>query len=210
MILTAQNVLTRARDVAQDAGAVYWPEAESINWMNDGRAVMYEVRPDIYERTETVSLLAGYEQKLPGNSTRLFDVLSNVSSAKRRRITKIEAENLDRVAPNWRSEAVATEILHFMYDPNRPDWYEVYPPAALGVQVRIRYARLPTAIPSSMLGTQLDNESALATCLVDYILHRYFAKESDTNPGFNERSAMHMTLFRQALGVQQQNQGAKA
>lgn len=186
------DILTRAQDILQDAGADYWSEAELTRWLNDARLDAYKLRPDLYEATEAVILAEGFRQVVPGGSRRLFSVVRNISAPKQRAITVIKAANLARIRPNWRSMPKAAEIKHYLCDELDPGRFDVYPPAREDVRVEVSYAKLPAVLTDT--STELEQEGEYATALIDYVLYRAFLKEADTVPAFHARAMQHLQV----------------
>lgn len=195
--MKASDVITRAQDILQDAGADYWSADELLRWLNDGRLDAYKLRPDLYESTEEVTLAEGVRQELPGNSQWLFEVVRNVTALKQRHISVVEAGALARVRPNWRSQPKTTEILHYMYDERDPAHFDIYPPARAAVKVEISYAKVPVALADDTV--ELVQEGVYATALVDYVLYRAFLKEADTVPAFHQRAMQHLQVAQATL-----------
>jgi len=195
--MKVSDILTRSRDILQDADADYWSEAELPRWLSDGRLEAYKLRPDLYEVTEVATLAEGFRQELPNKSRRLLSVTRNVSAPKQRAITVIQADVLARIRPQWRSAKPAAEILHYMYSELDPGHYDVYPPARADVQIEISYAKLPAAVSNP--DTELSEEGEYATALIDYVLYRAFLKEADTVPAFHDRAMLHLQMARATL-----------
>jgi len=194
--MKASDVITRATDILQDAGNDYWPEDELLRWLNDGRQDAYKLRPDLYEATTTVTLAAGVTQALPDASRWLFAVVRNVSHPKQRAITVVNADDLGRIRPTWRSMPGAIEIKHYLYDERDPGHFDVYPPAGTAVQVELKYAELPAV---AVAADDLTQEGAYYTALIDYVAYRAFLKECDTVPAFQARAAQHLQMFQAVL-----------
>ncbi|MGE8633178.1 MAG: DUF6682 family protein [Achromobacter piechaudii] len=193
------DLLDRARTILQDADAVYWEVDELPKWLSDARLEAYRLRPDIFEASEDFTCTEGSRQKLPGGARLLFDVPRNVSATRQRAITVADAGALGRVRPNWRGQAPAQEIRHFLYDERSPGQFEVYPPARDGVVIELSYAKLPAAVTKDMGNQDLAPEGEYAPALVDYVLYRAFLKEADTVPAFHQRAAQHLAACHSTL-----------
>ncbi len=197
--MKVSEVLDRARTILQDNAAVYWEAAELPMWLSDGRLEAYRLRPDIYEVTEDFTCAEGYRQQLPGGARLLFDVPRNVSAPRQRAITVADAGALARVRPNWRSQAKAMEVRHFLYDERSPGQFNVYPPARAGVVVEVSYAKRPVPVTQDQGDVDLVEEGEYAPALVDYVLYRAFLKEADTVPAFHQRAAQHLAACQSIL-----------
>lgn len=193
--MKAAEILSRAQSLLQDEG-VYWPEAELLTWLADGRNRLYDLRPDLYATDEDLALNAGAAQELPGGSRVLFSVVRNVSARSQRVITVADTDVLARHRPNWRSGAPAAEVRHYLYDERDGGGrFEVYPPARAGVVVEVKFAALPAPVAAE---DELAPEGATAHVLLDYVLHRAFLKEGDASPQAVQRAGIHLQLFEAA------------
>ncbi|MGE8688624.1 MAG: DUF6682 family protein [Achromobacter sp.] len=197
--MKVSEVLDRARIILQDADADYWEESELPMWLSDGRLETYRMRPDLFEVSEDFVCVEGARQQLPNGARVLFDVPRNVSATRQRAITVADAGALGRVRPNWRSQAKAQEIRHFLYDERSPGQFEVYPPARDGVVIELSYAKRPAAVSQSDGEVELEQEGEYAAALVDYVLYRAFLKEADTVPAFHQRAAQHLAACHSTL-----------
>lgn len=195
--MKASDIITRARDIIQDAGGHYWTVDELMRWLADARAEAYKLRPDLYEVTEDLPLTAGATQKLPNGSRWLFEVVSNVSAPRRRSVTVADGKVLDRHRPSWRGQSGVAEIRHYLYDDRSPSQFEVYPPAREGVVVAVSYAKPPAATIAA--NDELVPEGEHGASLTDFVLYRSFLKEADTVPAFFARATNHLTLFQGAM-----------
>lgn len=193
--MKVSDIIQRARAVLQDAGATYWPDTEMLLWVADGRARMFELRPDLYEADQEITLAAGASQSVPAG-TRFLRLLSNVTHKDKREITVASGALLARHRPAWRSQKQSDDIRHYVYSETAPDRFEVYPPAIDATKVVASLAVAPADV--STLTDDL-TEGTLASALVDYVLMRAFQKESDTVPAFWQRGEAHGAAFEKAL-----------
>lgn len=198
--LTGSEVIARARALLLDSAGVTWPDAELIDWLNDGRMEMCNIhRPDIYEATEDFVCVDGERQTLPSSARKLFRVHSNRSHPDEREITPVSRDALARYRPKWRAEPFSTEIKHYIYDERDDAQFEVYPPAQNGITIRISYAKPPVKITGGTVGSALVEEGADAVALVDYLCYRAFLKEGDATPVMVDRAMAHYQMFVQKL-----------
>ncbi len=208
MLLTIKQIVDQARAQLQDASKRYWSDQDLVDYVNDGRRVLYDTQPELYETTAAVDLVEGHRQTLPDGSDLLLRPIDNVTAISQRSITTIDGELLGRARPRWRSEALATEIVHIMYRDLEPKVYEVYPPAVAGTRIRISYAKPPTDFALADLSASpvptLTAEGALAGALIDYVLHRAFGKQADTSPDAGQMSGDYLRLFLTKIGAEDQ------
>jgi hypothetical protein len=197
MIYKGTDIVGRARLILMDAGAKAWTDIELYGWLNDGRSVLYQLRPDIFTEDGEMTLVAGTRQTVPDQSDRLFTIEHNVSHKDKRTISLTTDQVLDRFRPQWRTKKQSTEIEHYLYAEAGGTDYEVYPPAVVGVKVWGSWAKPPAALTVGST-VDLDAEGELATAYIDYVLARAFQKESTSAPSFVELSKTHFALFNMA------------
>lgn len=199
-LLSLGEMFSQIRRAIFDPDKRYWTNQEVLDGINDGRRVLYTMKPRVYEVTEAVTLIAGHRQTVPNDSTFLFAGIDNITAPSKRGITPIDMELLTRVRPRWRTESRSNEIAHLMYVETRPTVFEVYPPAKPGTQIRISYARRPIELTLADLDTDVDTpvlllaERAEAGGLIDYATHRCLLKEADSSPEQAGRSEHYKAL----------------
>lgn len=199
MALTAANVLARASALIQDQTNVRWPEAELLNWLNDGRREICVARPDLYATISVVTLAGGTKQQIPADGARFLDAYRNMEAdgiAPGDAVRPIQREILDAQLPAWHT-ATAAATKHFMFDERVPRFFYVYPPAAANAKLEIAYSQTPTDITST--STALTQEDIYTGALVDYICYRAFSKDA-TYAGNAARAIAHYQQFKNALG----------
>ena len=199
MALTAQDVLTRAGDIIQDATNVRWPVAELMRYLNDARREVAIARPDIYAKTAVVDLAAGTRQELPADGSRFLDAVRNMpGGAAGRAVRIVEREVLDAQLPDWHMLTPAGEIKHFMFDERSPRSYYVFPPAAAGAKLELIYSQAPAEITTPE--TALTAEDIYTGAIVDYVCYRAFSKDAEY-AGNAQRAQAHYVQFANALGI---------
>jgi len=205
MIRTVKEIVDLARVELQDSTKKYWTDAELTEYMNGGRQALYLGVPRLYEVTETMTLVEGTRQTLPNSSRRLLGLLDNVTAESKRAITPIKRELLSRIRPSWRAEDPSDEILHYDYTETEPTVFDTYPPAMAGTQIRISYAKPPVKLVSGDYAaeTPLTAEADMGESLIHWVVHRAFAKQSDTSPDAGQRSATALQTFTGMIQAEQ-------
>ncbi|MGE0797306.1 MAG: DUF6682 family protein [Lautropia sp.] len=197
-MISLVEIVRQVRVALFDQLARYWTDQEIIDGLNSGRVTLYAMKPRTYEVTEVVTLVAGYRQTLPNDSSYLFRPIENVTASSKRGITIATLELVTRGRPRWRTESQSNEIMHVMYVDSSPKEYEVYPPAREGTQIRISYAKMPAAIQLADIEASepvlLAAELEQADPLIDWTVHRCLLKESDSSPQAAARSAQYLQL----------------
>ena len=205
MTTTAQSLVRRATDIAQDKTSVRWQADEWVRLLNDGQRELVIYRPDVFAVVVAVALAAGVRQALPATAARLIDVPNNTGGTA---VRQIERSELDALRPGWRALTGATVIKHFMHDPRAPRIVEVYPPAAAaGASLDMVLANYPTDVADpganktfTDVAGNISAPDMFANALLDYMLYRAFLKDADF-AGNAARAQAHYAAFGASIGV---------
>lgn len=208
MAVSAQSVLKRVVDQLMDLTNVRWTAAELVRYLNDGQKEILIYRPDATGTTATVNLVAGAKQALPAGAFKLLDVVRN-SGGTKAAVRKIDQKLLDAQLPDWYNLTGQTVIKHYMYDPRDARVFYVYPPAAAAnAALEIFYSIYPAAITEPADGAAYTTVSgdlsvgdSYSNALIDYILFRAFAKDSEFG-GNITRAQAHYAAFQNGVGVE--------
>ncbi len=206
MATSAQSIIRRVVDIAQDVASVRWTVQELVRWLNDGQREIAIQRPDLVAAPTVITLVSGTRQTLPATAFKLIDIVNNVSN--KRAVRQIEREPLDEINPDWHNSTESAVISQYMYDIRTPREFYVYPPAQAGAALNTTCAIYPVDIAEPSSGSDYTAVSGnisiidlVAAALVDYILYRAYAKDSEY-AGNIERAAAHYTAFANLLGVE--------
>ena len=205
---TARDIIMRAQTALQDPDGVRWPAVELVQHLNDAQREVIRVRPDQKCTTTAVALASGYRHTIPAEAAALMDVPNN-STGRRRRISKVDTIQLDSVAPDWRSRAGSTEIVHFMHDLREPRVFQVYPPAA-NAQVDLLYSLYPTDVPAptgaawTTVTGDVDLSTSWRDALLNFVLFKAYSKDAEFG-GNSQLAASYLALFNAAVGSQLQS-----
>lgn len=201
-----EEVLGHLMEVESTAGT-RWTVRDLVRYMNAGLLWIAEARPDALSTyNANYALAVGARQALPAGGFKLFEVLGTAAGAA---VRLVDRKMLDAAMPGWRAATGSTTIKNYVYDEREPEVFEVYPPAASGAAVRIRYAShatpitvpADTAVASAVSGNvPLDDQ--FHNALREYVLFRAKAKDSDFAPGVAAAAQTHLSLAAQALGVE--------
>lgn len=200
--MKASRIISQARILLKDAGAVRWTDAELLGWLNGAQLQVVAVRPDANAKKVDLTLAAGVEQSIPAGGTRLLDVIRNVTG---RAVTLIVRDQLNAFDPDWYSSAPAAAVKHYLFDDSDPKSFEVYPPAIAGGKLRVLYAAIPTDCATLDADTALDD--IYEGPLIDWVCYRAWLKDGDAAADAN-RAAGALGTFMQALGVKTQSDQA--
>ena len=189
MSLTAKSILEQVARDLNDTTSIRWTTQDLARYFNDGQRYIITKRPDASHLTVAHALVAGADQTLPAGGEKLIDVSHNTGGNKRA-ISRVSSALLDAQLAGWRGLTGKTEILHFMYDEREPRSFDVYPPAAVGANVSLKYAAQTVDIAVPALGTTTDDiignlslSDLFANALRNYVMFRCYSKQTElANP----------------------------
>lgn len=208
MPIAAKDVVQRGVVTTQDTTSIRWPVGEWVRYLNDGQREIMLHRPDAFNKSATITCVAGTKQALPNDGAKLIDVQRNATVTSKRAIRICSREILDAQMPNWHNITGSDEIVHYMYDPREPKAFWVYPPANVTAKVEINYSATPTDISEPAAGSDytavvgnISVADIYANALLDYMLYRVYLKDADY-AGNGARAQAHYATFATALGIE--------
>lgn len=187
MTVTVQNIIDRAARIANDVGKVTWPQAEWLDWFNEGVAELITLHTDAHTETVELTLVAGAKQTAPAGSVEILDV-RQVDGGNA--VTLVDRNVLDRFAPDWMVRPVSSTVKHWLKD-QHPNAFYVYPaqgsaPATLVVT----HASIPQA---SLATDAIPVREIYAANMTNYLLYRAYSKDSES--GNADRAMAAYKLF---------------
>lgn len=204
-ILTGTNIIDRARLTLQDSSGVRWTDAELLIYINDAQREIVNFRPEATATHANLQLSTGTEQTLPSGGLRLIKVTrnmsgtaSNATGAKSIRI--VEEDLLNSIEPDWHDPTVTGSSAHgsiiknYLFDPDDPKKFYVYPGVASGsnAYVELIYSKLPTDLSS--VSSTIDLEDTYGNAILNFVLYRAYLKDAEF-AGNQQRTATHYQLF---------------
>ncbi len=207
--LTGANLISRIQDTLQDTTGVRWVEAELLRYINDGQREVVNFRPEAAADHSNVQLATGTEQSIPDVALSLIKVVRNMSATGgsatgKRSIRLVDGEVLNSIEPDWHDPTVTGDaahgsvIKHYVYDPDDPRRFYVYPGVKSGsnAYVELVTARNPTDLSATSSTIYIDD--IYGNPLVDYVLFRCYMKDSEF-AGSQQRANTHYQLFVSSL-----------
>jgi len=201
------NIVSRAGTLIQDATNVRWPQAELLDWLNDGQREVVLHKPEASVKNVSVSLTTGStKQTIPTDGILLLDVTRNMGSGGStpgNAIRLTTREVLDAQKPTWHTDANALGyVQHYIYDTRDPKTFYVYPKApATAWYAEVVYSAAPT---DCSLGGTIQIDDIYANALLDYVLYRAYSKDAEYAANANLAIA-HYQAFANAIGLKTQN-----
>lgn len=200
MSITGTNVLDRARKVLQDEGTTKrWSDAEALLWINEGILELAKDRPDLAVTTKNLTLVAGTKQAITDIAViRFIRNMGTGGTTPGTAPTTLRNGVLDGTMPDWHSHAADAVVRFVTYDPRAPKIFWVYPPqpGSSQGQLEVEVAVVPTVLNN--LASTVPYDDVYLGALVDYLLARTFAKETDA--GSLAKSAGYLASYKSKVG----------
>ena len=203
MALTGANLISRIQDSLQDTTGVRWTEAELLRYINDAQREVVNFKPEASAKHVNKGLATGTEQAVPGLT--LIKVVRNVSSNQDaatggRAIRLVDSDVLNSIEPDWHNPTVTGDaahgsvIKHYVFDPDDPKKFYVYPgvKSGLNAYIEIVYSDVPTDLSATSSTIAIDD--IYGNALIDYVLYRCYLKDAEF-AGNAQRANTHYQLF---------------
>jgi hypothetical protein len=181
------------RSILLDASSTTYSNADLYGWMWEAYSATVLAKPDACTEVVTTSLVAGVAQRLAAH-TAVLDIFCNAASGKP--ITLVDRALLEVTDPTWFSQAQATDIVHWTYDPRSPLDFMVYPPASSSAQITGRFAFVP---PVPETGDSFALSDAWVMPVKSFALHRAYAV--NTKKQDIAKSQFYYEQWAQAVGL---------
>jgi hypothetical protein len=199
---TAQDIIDQAATTLFDRHALVWHPEELAMALQQGLALLVATHPTLHVVPRRWQLQPGIEQPVPPDALGLIDLhycYAGDTLTPERAVTRVTAESLNAIDPTWPAHPPESVVEHFIYDPNNPRRFLVYPaqPSDRPAWVELACSEVPQL--GGALSDPLPVPDMYIGPLGDYILSQAYTKNieiADLN-----RSAMHYQRFAQAIGL---------
>jgi len=225
----ASVLFTEADTILLDVGKVRWLDAEKLRYLNAGQRQAVIFKPDAYTLSEVYRLVAGTKQSVPDGTNafqtpaavtikeciQLIRVMRNMGltglvpgSA----ITPIGMDMMDAYDPDWHSATVGAVVKNYIYNDDDPRHFYVTPPQPTGASAQNFVEAVFSAVPADVVavaGPPVTYAAAITLSdvykdiLINYILHRCYAKDAALSPYNAQRSVEYWNLF--VLGLERKD-----
>lgn len=178
---TVSSLLNRAAVILQDPTNIRWPQAELVDWLNDGQREIALYKPNAFVKNAAQQLVSGTKQSLPSDGVSLIDVVRNLGTDGQtagNAVRMVSREILDAQVPGWHAGAASASVKHFVYTPLDPKTFYVYPPqpvTGMGY-VEMIYVASPT---NAAIGGTITLDDIYVSALLNYVLFRAYSKDAE-------------------------------
>ena len=197
-------IINDAAVFLNDVALTRWSQSELLSWINAGQLEIATLVVNSNAVTVPHILQPGAIQGGPDDAIRIVEFVRNMGptgTTPGAAIRQIDRKTMDRYFPTWTEDTPSSTVVHAMYDAvdNNSTFY-VWPPQPAEPQyIEIIYAQIPPQIPNYAIGTKITIMDYYRNALLDYVLYRAFAKDSDS-ANQAQRSQNHYQMFMQAIG----------
>ena len=195
MAILASDILGRVRTQLIDPTGVRWTDAELCLWLADGCRSITAAVPSATATLATLPLAAGTLQTIPADGHMLLDITRNVDSSgliPGRAVRIIPRDSLDSFDPYWHQSQPSPYVSNYVFDPQVPDTFYVYPPNNGQGYLEIKYALATSDFTTT--STVIPFWDIYQTPLYDYVMFRAMQKDSDFAAG-QQLAAVYFNAF---------------
>ena len=196
---TIGDVVADLRLAVQDTdSSIYrYSDAHLTRIVNQALQRICLMRPDLFAKITTITLVAGREQSAPVDSVRIIDLLGTPAGAS---TSEINQDSLDLMFPLWEQTAAGT-AQSWMRKVRNPNGFSVYPVSVAGQQLLIEYSQSP---PTYDMVTQIALlPNAHFVSVLDASI--WLVESVDNEHVSSGRAKMFQESFVQGLGLTAQN-----
>jgi hypothetical protein len=202
----ASKIIDKASVQLLDEGNTRWDRTELLGWLNDGQRQIVLMSPHTNNKAEVVQLATGTRQSIPADGWQLLDVIrymGNTSIPKPGRAIRIVSESLmDSFNPNWHNVKQSDVPQNYIFDPQEPTVFYVYPPNTGCGRVLLNYTAVPSDLSAEDQPIQVND--IYQTALLDYVLYRANSKDAEYAPGLS-LAAGYLSTFMSIMAVRKES-----
>lgn len=197
-IITAGNLIDKVAVALFDVTNVEWSRTEMLAHLNQAQRLIATLQPSAMATTANILTAIGSKQSVPSVGWMLLDVVRNMGisgSAPGYAITTASRKLLDAYVPNWNAAGSSAVTRNYIYDPQSPRQFYIYPPSLGTHYIEITYAAVPADIASE--ATVITLSDAYEDALVNFMLFKAYAKNAPYVPA--TKAPEHLALFNLAI-----------
>lgn len=203
MTTTALTLIAECAADLFDDGYDRWTQPIWLAYLNSGERQLVFFKPTSNIAVTSFILVEGISQNLPTGGIELIDVKRNMGTdgtTPGASILRCDPKDLDETIPDWRDTTAAATVIHFMFDPNNRNQFDVYPkqPASSFGYVEAAYSKVPTEVPTVNDNINLNDE--YSEPLKNYMKFRAYAMDAQISEFSYRRSLDAYNLFVTQIG----------
>jgi hypothetical protein len=223
----ASEIFSEVDGVLLDVGKDRWPDAEKLKYLNAGQRQSVIFKPDVYTLNEIYKLVAGTKQTVPNGTVafqtpagatikeciqliRLVRNMGTTGLAAGPAIAPVGMDMLDAYDPDWHSATGVAVVKNYVFNDSDPRHFYVTPPQPSANQgyVEVIFSACPADViaavdPAVSYDVPISVSDVYREILINYILHRCYAKDAALSPYNAQRAVEYWNLF--VLGLERKD-----
>lgn len=197
-VITAGNLIDKAAVALFDTTNAEWSRTELLAHLNQGQRLIATLQPSANATTANILTAVGSKQSVPATGWMLLDVVRNMGingSTPGYTVNVTSRKLLDAYVPDWNSAGSSAVTRNYVYDPQTPRQFYIYPPSLGTHYIEITYAAVPADVASE--ATVITISDAYEDALLNFMLFRAHSKQATfADPA---KAQGYLALFNQAL-----------
>lgn len=186
-----------------DTGEDRFTDATILSWLNEGQKMAAILKPDVNITTTAVQLAEGTKQSLGTGAIGLKEITRNMGTDGSTPGAPVYAVDMDRFARrnrNWYAADASATVQVYMYDPENPLVFFVYPPQPSSSQGYVEMVRqmLPTNITG--IGNAINIGDEYEAALYQYGMYRAHMVDAKHSANALQKAMTHLNQFYTILG----------
>lgn len=201
MATLASALIGKAKILAQDTTAIRWPDVEWLGWMTDAEREICIIRPSAFSKIASIPIIAGSKQAIPAGGIVFIEYIRAMGAGGATPgnvARKVPRQLLDSQNPSWHMMAATAAPTHYVFEPQAPKTFYVYPPNVGGQTSEVIYGATPAPITEVWNNINLDD--VYGSPIIDYMMYRAYLKDSEMI-GNAERSMLFRKAFENTMGL---------
>ena len=198
MAYTAQEVMSAALTLLEDAEQNRFTDAMLLEFVNEGMVDIVKIKPTANVVFSVKTLVAGAYQQLATNQLYLLDAVYNTDStgtSQGQSPLRVSKATLDFSNPDWTTSARREEVMYFTYDSDGTRVFFVYPPNTGYGHLYIKTTDIPTALTAKTQTIPMRDE--FKQPLVYYLCMKGYMVDTDTIN--TDKVSMYKSLYTESI-----------
>jgi hypothetical protein len=212
MTTYASELILRVAADILDTAYDRWSLADHLSNLNAGERQLIFFKPSAKVKTESVRLVAGTRQSVPSSGVEFISLERNMGlDGKTAGATILPAspKDMNELYPEWRSDTASATAIHYMFDDQNREKFEVYPqqPSANRGYVEIVYSYLPNNITkfgtTEVIGNYqvpINLADEYQEPLYNYMMFAAYRRNAASSMYDAERAVAYWNLFLAQVG----------
>ena len=199
--ILASAIITKVQAELRD-DTTFFSSSFLLDGLNQAQRAIVLIKPSANTVSASVILVEGIEQSIPSTGSQLINVTYNRGTdgtTLGKDIKLISKDKLDAINPTWRSDTPSATVECYMFDPEHPTKFDVYPaqPSSGFGYVWMVYSKPASDIALTSNVISLDD--IYETPLTQYLHYKSRLKDRQFKDALNMYNAFLSSLGQKAM-----------